>query len=77
MMALCPPLKIIMPWFLNCGIMDFSTATGRSNWILLRKWRYYTCCLRDVILKLERSLSNKQFVKYINFRSKIQLDHPV
>ena len=32
-------------------------TTGRSNWILQRKWKYYICCLRDVTLKLERDLS--------------------
>ena len=32
--------------------------TGRSNWILPRKWKYSICCLRDVRLKLERDLSN-------------------
>ena len=28
----------------------------RSNWILHRKCKYYICCLRDIILKIEISL---------------------
>ena len=33
--------------------------TGRSNWILHRKWEYSICCLGDVILEIvERDLSN-------------------
>ena len=47
----------------------------RSNWILHRKCKYLICCLREVILKIERSI--KQQIKYFNFRSKTRLDHPV
>ena len=35
---------------------------------------YYTSCLRDVVIK-NREISLKQYMKYLNFRSKIQLDH--
>ena len=31
----------------------FLPCTGRSNWILHRKWKYSTYCLRDVILDIE------------------------
>ena len=35
-------------------------STGRrSNWILLRKLKYFLCCLRDVLPKIERDLSNR------------------
>ena len=37
--------------------LNFS-YTGRSNWILHRKFKYSICSLRDVILKIERDLSN-------------------
>ena len=33
-------------------------TTGWSNWILYRIWNYCIYCLRDVILKIERDLSN-------------------
>ena len=33
---------------------------------------YYICCLRE-----ERKISPKKHIKYINFRSKVQLVHPV
>ena len=33
-------------------------TTGRSNWILHRKLKYFICCLRDVLLKIGRYLSN-------------------
>ena len=36
-------------------------TTGRSNWILHRKWEYSICCMRDVILKIERDVSNSIF----------------
>ena len=46
-------------------------STGRSNWMLHRKWKYYVCCLREVILKVERDVSNKPHIKYFNFQCKI------
>ena len=56
------------------GLGESARNTGRSNWIVNRKLKYSTsiCCLRDVILKIERYL-----MKYFPFRSKIQLDHCV
>ena len=30
------------------------------NWILHQIWKYCICCLRDVILKIERDLSNSK-----------------
>ena len=33
-------------------------TTGRSNWILHRILKYFICCLRDVLLKIGRYLSN-------------------
>ena len=34
------------------------TFTWRSKWILHRIWKYYMCCLRNVLLRIERYLSN-------------------
>ena len=48
-------------------------GTGRTNWIWHRKLKYSICCLRDVIQKIGRNLSSSIY----NFRSKVQLDHPV
>ena len=42
--------KIWFQWFTAHG----SPSTGRSNWILHRKMKYSICCLRDVILEIER-----------------------
>ena len=52
-------------------------STGRSSCILYRKWKYYICCLRDDILQICRKRSLTRHIKYFNFRSKIQLNHPV
>ena len=38
--------------------MSFKGYTGRSKWILHRKLKYSICCLKNVILKIERDLSN-------------------
>ena len=38
------------------GCIQVSGRTGRSTWILHRKLRYYVCCLRDVIVKIEEDL---------------------
>ena len=52
-------------------------SRGRSNWILNRKWKYYICGLREVILKVERDVLNKPHIKYFNFQCKILSNHPV
>ena len=52
------------------------SRTGRSNWIKHWKLKYSICCLPDVILKnIKRSI--KHHIKYFNFVSSVQLDHPV
>ena len=40
-------------------IRKLMLCTGWSNWILLRNLKYYECCLRDVILKIVRDLSDR------------------
>ena len=42
---------------MHLGLKNFA-STGRSNWILYRKYKYHICYLRDVILKIERYLSH-------------------
>ena len=37
--------------------LSATTPTGRSNWILHRKWKYDIWCLRDVILRIEKEIS--------------------
>ena len=36
--------------------MRRTKGTLRSNWILHRKCKYFICCLRDVIVKVESNL---------------------
>ena len=40
-----------------CRLEFVVDSRGRSKWILHRKLKCSICCLRDVILKLERDLS--------------------
>ena len=50
-------------------------SPGWLNWILHRKFKHSVCCLIELFLLLWylwKSILNP----YINFRSKIQLDHP-
>ena len=44
--------------FANERIFPERRCTGRSTWILHWKLLYYICCLTDVVLRIERDLSN-------------------
>ena len=37
------------------------TLDREAHWILHRKLKYSICCVRDVILKIERNLSNCKY----------------
>ena len=51
-------------WKEGFRISHNEQCIGRSKWILHRKLRYSTCCLMyDVILKLERDLSNSIYIQ--------------
>ena len=51
-------------------------STGWSNWILHSKFKYYICCFRGYITKIERDLSTTIQNTSISGVT-IQLDHPV
>ena len=58
--------------------LSLTIIQGRSNWILHRKLKYSICSVRDTVCHTKnRKRSLKQHIEYFNFRSKIQLDHPV
>ena len=59
---LCTDLKNVITALIITRILDMNhpnpSNTGRSNWILNRKWKYSMYCLRDVILKIVSEISN-------------------
>ena len=61
-------------WFVTSAADVYvltQTSTGWANWILLRKFKYFKCCLRDVFLFLPAgaglgNVSSSQQLAHIN-----------